>query len=302
MKKAKIIIILLICVSLICGCCISNTKKSLDPQKLSGDILITNNVNDQQGDGLLLIDPRTKKIENILTEYEFRLAEFSSNKEKILSVLSYNEYLKDYEEAFYEFDTSTNQIIETYAGPIGIGDVRLMRYVPGDMAFTYLQYWKLWHHNKLLDTSNILFDECDGYSWGADDETIVLSASIEKPINSLYIFSPVSKETTLLSLEGYDPEYSPNHKYIAYLVSGELDTIIKIEETKTKRQWSFSYRGIIKYMRFSPDGEYLAIVLTQEKKFGNGALRDGPLIIWDFKNDAQCTIVDKYNGESLDWK
>ncbi|WP_222708544.1 hypothetical protein [Paenibacillus sp. N3.4] len=171
-----------------------------------------------------------------------------------------------------EFDRNKNILTNI----VWVSKPDYVKYVPEKNEISFIKDKKLILFDRSTQTSKPILDDIDGYStisWDKDGNSLLFFK--HHNINRINIESGVI--SLILQIEANDFISSSDNKYVAYHIDREQ---LLIKDLETHDQWK--YKGNSSIIRFSPDGNYLAI-LRSSTALSHFPSKLGEIVVVDYK-------------------
>lgn len=306
MRRVLLISILVVIIFIVCFVFIVNRTNKLNLSQLNGDLLIEDIIDGKNYTfGAFSYKTSSGDIRLIFNEDYFTPYCFNQDKSKILLVKyienpSFNDFV------IYEYNIQTKRLSgivkykESKQNESSTVHFSNVKYIPEHHKISYIRFGQLYVHDIDTESDTLIteIDDCSNYSWSNDGNELIFSNNNE--IQVLDISS--ANKLSATDFQGESPIYSKDEKYIAYLDGDNLKHCLKVRDTVTGEEWSYTTKDIIVNYVFSPDNKYLAIVEKNTGLINFGAHVSGHIKVWDFKNSAFGTLIKHYESNTIDWK
>ncbi|PKM79680.1 MAG: hypothetical protein CVU89_17030 [Firmicutes bacterium HGW-Firmicutes-14] len=279
----RILIILSLVSTFLIGCRVGENQIDLNLKTLPGIIVMRPPTlkMSEHGRGLDIYTPGENKHSLILKEQNIYNPQFNKDKSKIVALKQGD---------IVEYDLKNN-VLKTLLKSNLNTSFLYVKYVPNRSEISFINDNRLYVYDIPSKITTYVTSVSSNYCWSEDGDTFIFSDQ-----NQVYEFNVKDKSNRPL-FKGYDPQYSNNNQYLAYLLD---QGILIVKEIDTNREWKYKTNRIYHYT-FSPDDSYVAVEQDSTKWLST----DKQLIIWDFKNGKSdyliSFIMDGLHGD-FDWK
>lgn len=288
--KNKVIVkknvVFLICCFVVINLVSCNVKDTLVKYDLNGTIIFNGllnykKINDvtEDGRGLSFFDPSTQKHDEIYIEDSSGKISVNRNNSSVYK-LNQN-YLYEYniqnKKLQKKVELNLNDNVEKF-DPVFLDRYnKICFYSISDIVVNICFY-----DINTKEIQIVLNDVCGKFSINKEENKILYS---DKK-GMILEYNIETKESKVLFKEGYNPKYSNSSNGIYAYKRGSY---IYVRNLNTGKEYKYN-NDITKYnYEFSPNGKYLAITKDKDEFLSE----DSELIVWDYENNTEKTLINK---------
>ncbi len=285
MKKLSLAVLGVVLLTIISGCGIFTLK-------LNGEILLSQNINiysKKNSDGIMILDVKRNTLKKIVSGIFANQTniEFNKTKTKILGlrVDSGDYFIFEYDMAKKTF----NKIFTT--------GVTCLKYLPNSNCISFSDVDdKIVIYNRDTRKLSVIVDDASGdYDWSSDGKKLMYANRDAKIC--LYDIETKEKEQVLV---GWNPIFSNNNRYIAYMKRVGKSLILTVYDTESKKDYRINSQEDNREYKFSPDDNYLAFVTQYTDITNNPYFK---LYVTDFRTGFKTKLIGGQGGApAIDWR
>lgn len=250
-------------------------------------IVINNSINhDVTNEGISIIDLSNHKLDTISTLNKYDYIDYCRKRNSIYAVRK-DKNRKIAQIFEINLINKKTTLLDIRLSNSAVRNFNNIKCVPNKNAVSYSDKGGIYIYDLDSKNESVVIGGEGEHSWNSNGTKILYCSTRDYMIHEFEVNKRIDKN---LNINGYEPQYSIDEKYITYKRNEGNESFPCVSQLSTEREWVYKKAGI--QCSFFKDTSKILI-----REFNNSTVnpRNQQLVLWDFRNNKSIKLPILYN-------